>query len=251
MIKPPIKYRLLLVLLFWASIHAQQYTSLDQRVDIQASGTAEILVQVKLTNTDSLPSLKLACSFNAINDISATLQPLGSELPVFHMIEHSVPYIVIDQVIPPGDHVIAIAVRVDDFLDWDAAGPEEFGTYEWEVSYENNQPVAIDSSRLTIKLPEGWNFHRVLSSAPEFKKKDPKPPYTFSKVDGQASVAISSIPLKYRGKLAMEFSFKKEKKGTILIYVGLIIALLYLYYFKDLILKHRSEDGEGSDEPGN
>lgn len=240
--KPMNKYGLFLALLFTTSLYSQQFTRMEQVVDIAESGDAGVHVLVSFTSYDTLQSVQLACAFDRVSDIRATLNDENTELSVIHMLRHDVPFILVEGAILPGDHVVSIEVWVDDFLDWDAAGPEEFGTYEWEMTYENNQPISIDNSSLTIKLPEGWNFHRVTNSAPEFKKKDPKPPYTFSKIGDQASVTISRAPLNYRDQLGVEFTFKQEKKGSVLIYVGLVIALLYLYYFKDLILKHRSKD---------
>jgi len=240
-------YGLCLALLFTTSLYSQQFSRMEQVVNIAESGDAEVHVLVSFTSHDTLESLQLACAFDAVSDIRATLQSDDSELPVIHMLQHDVPYIQVKTPILPGNHVISLEVVVDDFLDWDAAGPEEFGTYEWEMTYENNQPISIDSSSLTVKLPEGWNFHRIINSAPEFKKKDPKPPYTFSRIGDQASVTISRDPLNYRDELGVEFTFKQEKKGSVLIYVGLVIALLYLYYFKDLILKHRPNDKTKSD----
>lgn len=239
---------LFLMILGSTSVNAQQFSRMDQLVDIAGSGSAEVRVQVEFSTQDTLPSLQLACAFENISDIRASWQPSEAPVPVEHLLSHGVPYLKVNQPVLPGKYKLAITVQVDEFLNWDAAGPEEFGTYTWEMMYENNQPISVDSSSLTIKLPEGWNFHRILSSAPKFKKKDPKPPYTFSKVDTRATVMISRAPLDYRDQLGLEFSFKKEKKGSILIYVGLVIAILYLYYFRDLILKHRSIGTDPSDE---
>ncbi len=248
MSKLMVSFSLAGVILLSSSIYSQQFSRMDQTVDIKDSGAAEIHVQLNFSTLDTLSFLQLACAFDEFNEISATLQPGEMIVPVVHFKTHEVPFLQMSKTIQPGDYTLQIEAQVDAFLDWDAAGPEEFGTYEWEMVYENNQPMSIDSSSLTVKLPEGWNFHRVLRSAPEFKKKDPKPPYTFSKVGDQASVTISRVPLHYRDQLGVEFTFKQEKRGSILIYVGLVIALLYLYFFRDLILKHRSKNKNKSDE---
>lgn len=233
-----------IMILLSLSLYSQEYLKMDQVVTIEKSGDARIRAQFTLAVKDTLDDLKLACAFDNINSISVVLQPGDLALPVSHLFENGTPALHVTQEISPGEYTLHLDVYVDNFLDWDAAGPGEFGTYEWEMMYENNQPVSIDSSRLTVVLPEGWNFHRVLDSAPEFKRKDPKPPYVFLKADNLSAVTIVKAPLDYRDELGLKFAFKHERKGSILIVIGVLVALLYLYFFRDLILKHITKDNK-------
>lgn len=233
---------LLVLMMFASNLYAQQFSKMEQVIQIEESGAATINAQVSISSQDTLPSLRLGCAFEEVTSISAKLMSGDLPLSVSHQQENGVPYIQVNDSFPPGDHTLHVNVYVEGFLDWDAAGPEEFGTYEWTMMYENTQPVSIDSSSLKIILPQGWNFHRVLDSAPAFKRKDPKPPYIFSRVGDLASITIHQAPLNYRDKLGFTFAFKQESKGSILIVVGVVIALLYLFFFRDLILSHFSKD---------
>ena len=231
----------LLLLIFASNLYAQQFSRMEQVVKIDESGAATVDVQVQLSTADSLSTFQLGCAFSEVASIRAMLQPGDTSIPIAHLLENEVPYIQGSVQIPPGDYTLLIEAYVDEFLDWEDAGPEEFETYEWDLMYENTQPRSIDHSSLTIILPKGWNFHRVLDSAPPFKKKDPKPPYTFSRDGDLASVTISRAPLNYRDQLGLTFAFKQERKGSTIVAVGVVIALLYLFFFRDLILKHYSK----------
>jgi len=246
----PVARTVFLLMLLGLSLHAGQFSNMTQTVEIQENGDARITSEISLTTTDSLPGLELACSFSQVSQLEALLLPEGSKVPVSHLQSNDIPYLRLDATLPPGEHKLMIKALVEGFLDWNAAGPAEFGTYEWEMVYENNQPITFAQGTLIIVLPAGWNFHRVLDSYPEFKKKDPKPPYTFSKANGQARVTIRRGEMAYRDRLGLSFTFKDEAKSRLLPVIGILVAVMYLYSFRDLILKHGAKDSDDPDTQG-
>ena len=240
---------LVLTAMVSSTLWAQPIHDLELEVSILEDGSAELTFMMTLTLSDSLSSFQIPAGYEEQEIVSATLDgdritgatsiSLDRSLPVFDL--HFATSII-------GDHKIEIKSKIPTFLDWEAAGPEEFKTFNWEVYFTNTLPQTMGNCDLRIVLPQGWNFHRITGSDPKFKKKQPKPPYVFKLVDGQATVSIKRSPMKYMERTGIEFAFKNEQKPTILILVGGLLGLLYLYLFRHLLQKRDEEKTIDSNE---
>ena len=221
---------------------AQQIDVLEQTVSISEDGSAQVTYQVNLSASDSLTTVQIPAGYENMEITSVSLNDIDITNQTAIIIDRSSPVFVMNFAKPiSGEHSINIITQINEFLDWSAAGPEEFKTYNWEVNYTNTLPASIGRCDLTVILPEDWNFHRITGSDPEFKKKQPKPPYIFAKVGDRASVSISRTPTAYMESVGIEFAFKNEQKPSVLMWVGLLLSILYLYYFRHLVLRRDVE----------
>lgn len=221
---------------------AQDIRSIDQMISIETDGSALIQMDISINAVDSLRSILIPAGFDALELQSIIMDEEDTGLVASLVMERTSPTHEILFTTPiVGTHTIKLESTIAEFLDWDAAGPEEFKTYNWEVVYTNTMPQIVDRCELTILLPLGWNFHHITSSDPKFKKKDPKPPYVFTLMDDRASVSIARSPMQYMESVAIEFGFKKEEKPNILIWVGILLSALYLFYFRHLVLRRDAE----------
>jgi hypothetical protein len=222
-------------------IWSQDALSIDQRLDIESDGSAVLLMNINIEAGDSLNSLALAVGYSDVNIEKIMLDGQPSQVEADIIMDRDMPAYHIRFLHPlVGSHIITIHATIPDFLDWEKAGPEEFKTYEWEAFYTQTQPKRIDEMKMTIALPEGWNFHRIISSAPDFKKKEPKPPYRFKKEDGRFTVSISRAPLKYMEKIGVKFAYKNVEKPSVLIWIGILVSGLYLFFFRELVARDDS-----------
>ncbi|NQT64212.1 MAG: hypothetical protein HQ556_14730 [Candidatus Marinimicrobia bacterium] len=235
------KYLTIIKTLFVLSIFsslllAQQIDVLEQTVSISQDGSAQLTYQVNLSVSDSLSAVQIPAGYENMEITSVSMDDIDITSQTAIIIDRSSPVFVVNFSKPiSGEHTINIITQINEFLDWSEAGPEEFKTYNWEVNYTNTLPISIGRCDLTVILPENWNFHRITGSDPEFKKKQPKPPYIFAKVRDRASVSISRTPMEYMESVGIEFAFKNEQKPNVLVWVGLLLSFLYLYYFRHLI----------------
>lgn len=228
---------LLAMLILVTRSDAQQIHSINQQIKLAENGSADVHLIVSFSGNDSLGSFQVPFGFNEVTGLEAYLDHPGQAVDVQLVMDRTSP--VLKFHLNPGSepHKLYVNSKVEHFLDWEAAGPQEFKTYSWKVVYTNTLPTRIDSCSLNVLLPSGWNYHRILSSEPEFKRKDPEPPFTLFLVNGRANVSISRKSMEYLDRITLEFAFKNEQKPTILITVGVLLIALYLYYFRNLILK--------------
>ena len=228
--------------IFSSLLLAQQIDVLEQTVSISEDGSAQLTYQVNLSVSDSLSAVQIPAGYKNMEITSVSLDDIDFTNQTAIIFDRSSPVFVMNfarQI--SGEHTINIITQINEFLDWSAAGPEEFKTYNWEVNYTNTLPVSIGRCDLTVILPEDWNFHRITGSDPEFKKKQPKPPYIFGKVGDRASVSITRTPMEYMDSVGIDFAFKNEQKPNVLIWVGILLSMLYLYYFRHLVHRRDAE----------
>ncbi len=239
----------LLLLTLVSALSAQTINSLDQTLTIQKDGSAKVRFDIQFSTMDSIATLQIPAGYTDTEVEAVKLNGNHVGIKVEKIIDRSSPVFQIqfDPAIM-GDHVVVLDGIISSFLDWEEAGPEEFKTYNWESYYTNTLPGPIESCGLTVILPEGWNYHRITGSDPKFKKKEPKPPYTFKMIDGKATASITRAPMEYMESVGIEYAFKKSEKPSILIYIGLLVGLLYMYFFRHLILNKDIKKSNDSDE---
>ena len=227
-------------------VNAQQFHSIYQTISIEESGSAIVQMEISFTATDSINSIRIPAEYEELNVTSAFLDDTTILDSVSIVFDRTTPvYNIIFNKPLTGLHFILLKANLEDFLEWEKAGPKEFRTYNWEVTYINTLPVTIEKFNLTVILPLNWNFHRITGSEPKFEKKQPKPPYIFAMKDDRASVSISKYTLEYMESVGLEFAFKNVQKPTILIIVGVVLSILYLYFFRKLVV--RRDSGKSND----
>ncbi|MBC8192912.1 MAG: hypothetical protein ISR87_14975 [Candidatus Marinimicrobia bacterium] len=225
-----------------STIAAQDINRIDQSISINEDGSAEFKMDIQVIFADSSQSLNIPSEYVEMSQPVVLLDggEIGTTATLTYDRTSPVFEIQFEQALL-GAHVITLNSEITEYLNWEEAGPAEFKTFNWEVVYTNSIPMTIEACALTVILPDGWNYHRVNGSEPEFKNKDPKPPYTFTQIGGRASVSISRSQMKYMERVAIEFAFKNEQKPHLLIWVGLLLSIPYLYYFRHLVLRKDAE----------
>ncbi len=233
---------LLGVIAFSSSLFAQEINVLEQTVSIAEDGSAQLSYQMNLSVSDSLSVFQIPARYENMRITSVSMNAVDITNQTAIVIDRSSPTFEFNFSKPIyGEISLQLVTQIDEFLDWSEAGPEEFKTFNWKVHYTNTLPASIGRCELTVILPEGWNFHRITGSDPKFKKKEPKPPFVFAKAGDRATVSISRTPMEYMESVSIEFAFKNEQKPNILIWVGLMLSILYLYYFRHLLLRREVE----------
>ncbi len=231
------KLSMMVVLGSFSSLSAQDINSIAQTVWINEDGSATIELDMHALFSDSTLTMHIPSEYSELSDFSVMLNGEPGAARVGLTLDRTSPvYEIQFNETLTDSHSITIRAENKVFMDWAEAGPEEFKTFNWGVTYTNTLPTTIDICKLTVILPDGWNFHRINGSEPQFKKKQPKPPYVFAMIDDRASVSISRKPMQYMEQVSIDFAFKNEQKPNVLIYAGILLSLLYLYNFRHLVL---------------
>jgi len=219
-----------------------------KKIFLNQDGTASVVMNVKFSTSENEGLLQLPMIFGNVHIDKANFDSNTKELDVKVVNNDVFNYVEIPFQFEGGNHHLKMDYTIKNYLDWKEAGPGEFNKYEFVTSVENTFLTTIDTFSMCTILPEGWNYHKIIGSAPKFKKKDPKPPYTLDQIDGRSCATITRTPMEYRDKVALEFIFKSTKKSYAIIFISVILIGLYLFFFRNLVENKKKSDVVNKDE---
>ena len=239
------KYHIILNLSFLtifglSNVDAQQIKLIDEDVKINDDGSANIKLKldVKIENASSM--IKIPALQGNSSEMNSQIYTDNSELIIHQENRDNYSFLEIKNRLPIGHHSFTIQYVLPEFLDWSFVGPGEFSAYKFSVDFDNPFIMQIDTFNLTVSLPKGWNYHKIIDSNPIFRDEDPQPPYKFFKSDdGLYSVNISRTEMKFKDSIGLTFLFKKTSKSIFIIIIAIIIAGLYMITFRELIINNR------------
>lgn len=207
--------------------------SCDEEIVLRTNGSAAVTVLINVaegvTGIASFPSM-----FGEVDSIHATPPSVTVERVLLDEEEGRWAL----NIHPNGATSVQLTYDVANAIVWEDAGPSEFSSYTWGYRFQNWSGSIIESYSLGIALPQGWNYHRVLSSTPKMEDEDTFPPYVFNKdQDGNGHVTIRSKMLRLGDDCGIEFIFKPKLAASPMIAVGILAGMLYLFFFRSLLTK--------------
>jgi len=207
-------------------------TSFNEVIEIQADGSAKVTTKITASTLDS-GQLEIPWMFPNAQDLKATNNNRFAETEI---VPRDGVHILVFKNVAPGEYQIDFIVP--EFIDWEKAGPEEFKAFEWRYELRNSIPKAIENYSMEIVLPKGWNYHRVMGSMPPMKPKDTYPPYLFHKDEnGLAHLVLNSSNLNLGDACWIDFSFKQSHSSTMLVVIGIILSILYLWFYRNILFE--------------
>ncbi len=119
--------------------------------------------------------------------------------------------------------------------DW-SAPPEAFGNRRVAHRLVQTQPLEIDRYRLRVILPEGFRVNEVLETTPPFNpKKASELPFELGEQDGRATAELVAHDLVLGDRVGLELEAKSSKRSSSLLIAGLVVCVLYLFFFRDVL----------------
>ena len=220
-------------------LSALEIHKVDRNVMLGTDHYAQISLNINFTTNSSDDLLNLPMTYSDIELISATLngKNVRSDIEIKTGVINSLQLQLNEK---EGKQELLLVYMANNAINWEEAGPGEFASYEYSTEIENPFITTIDTFKLAVILPDGWSYHKILSSYPEFKKKDPQPPYKLNYTEeGKSCLCVTRTPMEYRDKVGFEFVFKEKSKTKLLIFIGILLAIAYMYFFRELITKHK------------
>lgn len=227
---------LLLGLMLPVSVFAQKYTRIavcNERLAIQEDGSAQVTTALIVTDS-SAELLAYPMMFGKQEGLQVLPESVSHE---YQLVDEENDRWVLS-LTAPGVDTVTLSYTVPNVLNWDEAGPFQFNSYKWGYSFSNWSNSTIDIYQMDILLPQGWNYHRVLKSMPEMDEKETFPPYNFLKDENRdAHLLLIGEDLKLGDECSVSFVFKPVTASTSMIMIGIVLCILYLWYFRFLLVK--------------
>jgi len=117
-----------------------------------------------------------------------------------------------------------------------------FGEYFIERRFVNSSVFVLRDFRLGVTLPPGMAVHEIERVVPDFApKQNPKPPYSIDRMDGRVRAVLGIATLPPTGAARLDLNARPERRGWIPLVGGIITALLYLVFFRDVLKPRETE----------
>ena len=132
---------------------------------------------------------------------------------------------------------LTVRTTVASFYDWAGAKPAGFGNRSVSYRFVNTQPAVIAHYECELVLPEGFVVSAVEASIPAPSEKNPVPPFQIIRDGDRNGVRLLAQNLAMGDEGSIRFKFKSGDKSVLLLGGGLLVALAYLVWFRDLVGK--------------
>lgn len=212
------------------SCYAISVDTLKERIVINSKGDAEIFVNTTIDSAKVF-IVKLPWNFSQKVKKITTVQGFYANL----ISKQGNKYLLVKSIDSTLFSHIYAKVEVEKFFDFDNAKMKDFGNFTIDYRFMNTTLDKIIYYQAEIILPEGFNVTSVDESFPEQTESNPDIPCKINREENLNKVVLHSSNLKMGTNAFVQFRFKEENKSYTLLIVLLLIAGLYLVFFKDII----------------
>lgn len=139
----------------------------------------------------------------------------------------------------PVNAPLTVRTTAVSFYDWAGTKPAGFGNRSVGYRFVNTQAAVIVHYECELVLPKGFVVSAVEDSIPAPSEKNPVPPFQIVRDGDRNGVRLLAQNLAMGDEALVRFKFKRDDKSALLLGGGLLVALAYLVWFRDLVRKPR------------
>jgi hypothetical protein len=114
------------------------------------------------------------------------------------------------------------------------------GSRVFRHAFVNTQEGLIDSYRLELHFPEGTRAQAIREQLPKPKKSEVGPRVLLAKIDGRQAAILQFNSIRQGDDTSMQLELVPARKSLAWLLMGLILAGVYLAYFRDLVAPMKS-----------
>lgn len=208
----------------------------NSRVDIVIvigqGGPGDLLLPFDFVDGDSHTVLSGPAAFAAdlAGDIRPTIEVLGRRMLNLQRLADAA----------PGD-TVHVTARVPGWF-----APEEahlpYGEFALARRYVNFSAFVLQDFRLNLLLPPGMVVHAIEKVVPAFDpKQNATPPFAVSRSGGRILATLAAQNLAPATAVQLDLAIRPARRGWIPLVAGIIAALLYLVFFRDVLKPKETE----------
>lgn len=234
------------LLLFCISLSAQQLGQYSEQIKMSKNGTAKVTwtfkADEKLSNEIRLPWNFPLSNVKSISpqliafyktklgkDSSVAIKQSGMVKPINH---DGIYFIELKLDSLKNADIIKISFELNEFIKLNEK--EEYGNYQIKYRYANTSIPAVNNYETTLYLPEGYVVVSIDETIPKQAEDNPVSPFNLGRRDELNTITVKSPKLKLGENVYLKITIREEKKSPLVLIVFGAIALLYLFYFREL-----------------
>jgi hypothetical protein len=207
----------------------------NARVDIvfvvADGGSGDLLLPFDFDDAESLAILSGPATFGAADD--------GAVRPVVTVLGRRMLHLRTEAA-AAGD-TVRLAARVPGWYDRDAM-QRPFGEFALARRYTNYSTRVLRDFGMELILPPGMVVHAVEMVDPAYNpKKNPTPPYLVARDGERTRITLQATNLAPAGTTRLALSIRPARRGPIPLIIGVVFAVLYLVFFRDVLKPKETE----------
>jgi hypothetical protein len=221
---------------------------LGQRVSLSTDGDAVLTVTAVLARGGPGEALLpfgfgRADSFTvAGDDVAFPPGESGAPAPLRRRSGRQQLALVLGPAAAAGDTVV-VGCRLKKFADWEGARGE-FGAYSLARTFVNDSDVSLGAFRLVLDVPPGYQVRRITGTEPAFRPEaSPVPPYAVGVEGGRGFAWVSAKHVVPGGRARLAIEAERGRRGPVPFAGGVLLVLLYLWFFRDVVSPRRTAAG--------
>jgi len=118
----------------------------------------------------------------------------------------------------------------------------DFGNYTFKYRFTNTMVAEIKNYSSEIILPDGYVVTSIDETIPKQTEDNPASPFQVTSNGKKNSLIIKAQKLKIGEQAFIKMQIKSANKSSFLFISLLLVGILYLYFFRDLVVKKENCD---------
>lgn len=221
-------------------------TLFEETILIGPDGNSAVEIAVVIGKGGS-GDLHLPFDFDAADDFTILSGPArfqaddaGIPAPVVRVLGRNVLNLETTSGASAGD-TVRVSAQLPGWYEADAAR-KPFGEYGLASGFVNYSRFVLRDFRQNLVLPPGMVVHSVSRVFPEYDaKKNPRPPFHFASRGDRVQAGITVRDLGPADPVRLELNIRPARRGRVPLVLGLIAAILYLIFYRDVLKPKEAE----------
>ncbi len=148
-----------------------------------------------------------------------------------------------------GDTVV-VRCHARKVVDWTGARGQ-FGAYAVTRTFINDSDVNLGVLKLVLDVPPGFQVRRISSTEPAFKPEaSPVPPYAVGRAGARGFASVTAKHVRPGGRVRIAIDAERVARAAVPLAAGILLVLLYLWFFRDLVTARRAPTGAAPSSTG-
>jgi len=133
-----------------------------------------------------------------------------------------------------GDTIRVAASAPNWFSAEDSSLP--YGEFLMDRHFVNTSTYVLQDVRMSVVLPEGMLVHSIEKVVPAYSpKKNPQPPFKVARLGNRGMATLAVAQMEPTNAIRLSVNVRPSQRGLIPLFGGLIMAGLYLFFFRDVL----------------
>jgi hypothetical protein len=212
-----------------------------EEVDLGDDGSARVTLRLTLPEgSDAV--LSIPVRHRALTD----LRPLGPDPLRLRSEERQGTLFLVVEIprSPDGPRTIGLSYTVKDYFE-PGGSAAAFGGRDLAYRFVNVNFEGIETFSAQLKLPRGWVFHDIGRFLPKPRKTGAAPPYKLARDGDRRTITLSLSRLGLGDEVALDCTFRSQGRSWAVALFLILVALAYLFFFRDILKNGRKPSGEG------